>query len=1465
MKKDCEMTQMRSPTLKRTVRLLTIFSFACSVLLYFSSPSWAIAVSVSIQTTEAEYDIGANVELTSTPGSQIANNSGSGVTGALKLSVQKQENAGWIEKVVVYQNANVSVPPNSALPLHVYWNNSPWVSERPGNYRAVAEFTAPSSYVTDTSEFTVRVMDLSMADQTIVVYNTNSTDSYEIAAYYAEARGIPETHLCPVMLPTGQFANKDEFLGARKLVIENCICTILQNAHQAPIPCDTSNLNAIAAVSPITHMVLIRGIPPRLYGTGWPDDNQEPSLDYYLSATLYGNNNLFDAGQQGYLPMSPYGRNLDNPQNPIAQSRYIYALPIQPAVDRIVAYGRVEAITKEKTLDLIDRTLEAERHGLQGNFIDGLINSTQGNETSGALRNATASQNSVCFNYITEPAGTWPYQQCLTGLTRGELPGESGSSVPLAYNVGLYLGQNEINNGHSAFDGFNNMLNWRKTDAACSPLCRQLAGSEIINCMDHSTDYFKEINTDCVGAAPGLIGYQLRSWPVQYYGFWPQGWTHINGGDGAIEKTPPTILTGNAFINQKFTDDRYLHFGALDASANPMCVHENGDASPCPEKIAVNLEQLSYLDPKITVQPNHTFTVRFRHRHPATAGANWSVINVYFRFDGDGTNYVKLSEWVDLSALASSWQTNTLTFPVAETGRIINRVILDFRTPVTSAPANSLDLDAFEVVDNLTGREILDVEASSFAEPYNNQTTPGDYAANAIDRLGGIGWWGSSSHFGYTGGHSFQNTVGFAGAFLAGRTLGESLMYSGNADGMAGIIYGDPVYRPAAAKMYLASGSDIFNDPNRPFVFREADDSRYKGIFISALQGHDYYLTTNWEISVCEEGDILGCDSRQAWQPFTSGTGAGLDQEAVPDLMSLISDPFTNLNLIVRLKVWNTNGANNALYNYGYLAYKSGYDSAYQYAISSGAGRGPKISGNRAVWITDGGSCQQCTQIHMYNFNSLEETVLVEDSNIVTVAIDGDDVVWGNDRIGQTPRNQLKHMSILSGVADLNLPLRMQAYTLDISNRKIVYADTTPSNLNGWEIFLYDLNASTGQLRQLTAASGDQRNPSIDGNLIVWEDYTNGTPSIILYDLNGGSPQPVTTGSSSGLSNPHVRNGHVVWQEHRNGNFDVALCKTERNGLSGGCFSTDEKIYLTSDAVNQFSPKLSNGVAVWEDFIDGQNLDISASRYSIVDASPRRLTNEPGYQQDPDIDGNRIVYLNVNDDGRIYVYLLDEQSDQPPRAPENLRTTSVAFNSVGIAWDDRSINEDGFYLVRTLSPVLPSYPVYPTWWDLPAGTTSFTDDTVSPESQYTYRVFAVNSVGTSDPSNELTLVTPLDNPPAAVIVSPQNGVIVYDQSPYFTVNVSDDVGLSRGEIWLDGSLVMQMTFEGNTTSVNYRHPTPFVYETFHQYEIRVWDVGLKPLAQQVYTQFFVHRRTTRGSAGPPRQTHMLPPDQGLPV
>jgi hypothetical protein len=87
----------------------------------------------------------------------------------------------------------------------------------------------------------------------------------------------------------------------------------------------------------------------------------------------------------------------------------------------------------------------------------------------------------------------------------------------------------------------------------------------------------------------------------------------------------------------------------------------------------------------------------------------------------------------------------------------------------------------------------------------------------------------------------------------------------------------------------------------------------------------------------------------------------------------------------------------------------------------------------------------------------------------------------------------------------------------------------------------------------------------------------------------------------------------------------------------------------------------------------------------------------------------------------------------PPDAPSNLTVTGVTRTSVSLAWTDNSTNETGFELLRCNLTC--------TSISLPANTVSYTDTGLTRNTQYTYRVRAVNSSGASAWSNDVVAKT----------------------------------------------------------------------------------------------------------------------------
>jgi uncharacterized protein (TIGR02145 family) len=88
-----------------------------------------------------------------------------------------------------------------------------------------------------------------------------------------------------------------------------------------------------------------------------------------------------------------------------------------------------------------------------------------------------------------------------------------------------------------------------------------------------------------------------------------------------------------------------------------------------------------------------------------------------------------------------------------------------------------------------------------------------------------------------------------------------------------------------------------------------------------------------------------------------------------------------------------------------------------------------------------------------------------------------------------------------------------------------------------------------------------------------------------------------------------------------------------------------------------------------------------------------------------------------------------------PIAPTNLSGTVISTNQINLSWSDKSTNEDGFKVERKIGAG--TYIVVAT---LGTNITTFNDMGLTPNTTYTYRIYAYNSAGNSlTYSNELTL------------------------------------------------------------------------------------------------------------------------------
>ena len=130
--------------------------------------------------------------------------------------------------------------------------------------------------------------------------------------------------------------------------------------------------------------------------------------------------------------------------------------------------------------------------------------------------------------------------------------------------------------------------------------------------------------------------------------------------------------------------------------------------------------------------------------------------------------------------------------------------------------------------------------------------------------------------------------------------------------------------------------------------------------------------------------------------------------------------------------------------------------------------------------------------------------------------------------------------------------------------------------------------------------------------------------------------------------------------------------------------------------------------------------------------------------------------------------------DTVPTAPSSLSATTVTSSSVKLIWSDNSSNETGFRLYRNGSSIA----------SLGAGTTTYTDSSLSANTSYTYELRAYNSVG--DSSGTSIMVTTEDTLPTA----PTNLSATAQSSTSIKLTWSDNSSNETGfRIYRDDNLI----------------------------------------------------------------------------
>lgn len=414
---------------------------------------------------------------------------------------------------------------------------------------------------------------------------------------------------------------------------------------------------------------------------------------------------------------------------------------------------------------------------------------------------------------------------------------------------------------------------------------------------------------------------------------------------------------------------------------------------------------------------------------------------------------------------------------------------------------------------------------------------------------------------------------------------------------------------------------------------------------------------------------------------------------------------------------------------------------------NSGDKASPAVSGDLVAWEDKRNGHSDIYGKRLSPAGGAEFQISSHAANQRRPAVSGEFVVWEDDRSGDwdvygkdlSMGPDAPEIAVVVAPGDQRKP--------KISGKKVVWQDARKSTPTGFDLDVYykdlatDPPESTGH--EIPAPAGNQSNPAISGDTVVWEDDHTGGKNIYGKNLASTAQAfPVGTGSAW-QDMPAIDGSLVVWRQDNENNFDIF-----GRDLMAKDLETGRVFQITANVADQWSPAVSGTVVVWS---DGRNGNSDAYGKDVATGQEFQITTDASPQDAPAINGETVVWENQRAGVTNYgTWDIHGSNLDPAPAPPTAVKATAAPNGVNLTWDPNTTDLDlaGYNVYRadtrdgTYSKINAAL--------VPASATSHLDERPLPQpgGAFYYKVTAQDAAGSESAASEGSITTP-PTPPQA--------------------------------------------------------------------------------------------------------------------